>query len=251
MPVRKRFGQNFLTDRHIISQIVRAVNPQQADHLVEIGPGHGAITAPLLASGADLQVVEIDRDLVAELQQHYPDLIIHSTDVLKFDFAELKVSPLRIVGNLPYNISTPLLFRLFQISQRVKDMHFMLQREVVDRICAEPGTSDYGRLSVMAQIYCQAEKLFTVPPGSFSPPPKVYSAVIRLVPHETPALTSAELIRMEQFLARVFSQRRKTIRNAMKGLVTEQQLHQLDLDPALRPENLSVADYINCIRATS
>ena len=127
----------------------------------------------------------------------------------------------------------------------------MLQREVVDRICAEPGTSDYGRLSVMAQIYCQVEKLFTVPPGSFTPPPKVYSAVVRLIPHETPALTPAELERMEQFLARVFSQRRKTIRNAMKGLLSEQQLRQLNLDPSLRPENLSVNDYINCIRATT
>jgi len=249
MPVRKRFGQNFLRDQQVIRQIVNAIAPTTDDCLIEIGPGHGALTEPLVNTGANLEVIEIDRDLVIELSQRFPHLNIHSSDILKFDFDLLPDLPLRIIGNLPYYISTPLLFKLFSLSRPIKDMHFMLQREVVDRICAEPGDSNYGRLSVMAQIHCEVTKLFTVPPGAFSPPPKVYSAVLRLKPKVDKELDSTELIALEKFLAKVFSQRRKTIRNAMKGYLSEAEIRSLDLDPGLRPENLTVSDYIRCIQA--
>ncbi len=242
---RKRFGQNFLTDGNVIRRLVDAIRPLASDRIIEIGPGHGALTAPLVSASGDLEVIEIDRDLVRELHTRFPDLVIHEADVLKLDLAKIVTPGTRVVGNLPYNISTPLLFRLFPLTGQIRDMHFMLQLEVVDRLTAEPSSPAYGRLSVMAGYWCRAEKLFEVPPGAFTPAPKVTSAIVRLTPanHGEEARDVGVL---GDVVTRAFNQRRKTIRNGLKGLVSEESLRELDIDPQLRPENLSLADYVRC-----
>jgi 16S rRNA (adenine1518-N6/adenine1519-N6)-dimethyltransferase len=243
---RKRFGQNFLRDDTVVHRIVMAVNPAPSDHLVEIGPGEGVMTAALLKSQAPLDAVEIDRDLAAHLLQRFasqPHFRLHQADALKFDFGSLRRGePLRVVGNLPYNISTPLLFHLFAQAGAIADMHFMLQKEVIDRLCAEPGNADYGRLSIMAQYFCRAEKLFEVYPESFYPPPKVVSAIVRLIPHPRPPVDADPAI-LGKIVATAFSQRRKTLRNALKSLFDEQELQDADIDPNARAETLSLAHY--------
>jgi 16S rRNA (adenine1518-N6/adenine1519-N6)-dimethyltransferase len=244
---RKRFGQHFLASPGIVAKIVAAIDPQPGDTLVEIGPGLGALTEPLLARMPHLHVIEIDRDIVARLRAaHAPErLTVHEGDVLDFDFDTLP-APLRIVGNLPYNISTPILFHLVAQAGRVRDMHFMLQREVVDRMVAAPSTPEYGRLSVMLQVRFAMARLIDVPPGAFRPPPKVDSAIVRLVPRtDAPACDHAALAKV---VTAAFTKRRKTLRNALAGAVREDALSALGLDPQLRPENLSVDDYVALAR---
>lgn len=242
---RKRFGQNFLVDAGIIDRIVRAVDARPGNQVIEIGPGHGAITEALIQSGCDLKLIEIDRDLATELAYRFPDVNLIIEDVMKVDFSSIfPKGPIRVVGNLPYNISTPLLFKLFNYGPLLTDMHFMLQLEVVDRMIAESSTRAYGRLSVMSQLFCDGEKLFEVPPESFSPRPKVRSAIIRLNPTESPLQTDRRTL--EQLLIKAFSARRKTIRNAFKPLLSEQDLELLGLNPQLRPENLTTADFAAC-----
>jgi 16S rRNA (adenine1518-N6/adenine1519-N6)-dimethyltransferase len=242
---RKRFGQNFLVDEGIIGRIVRAVAPAAGDHLVEIGPGRGAITRALADSGAELQVVEIDRDLAFELKLAFPGIRLINEDVMKVDFAELAGgTPLRVVGNLPYNISTQLLFKLLGYGDLIQDMHFMLQLEVVDRMIAEPSTRAYGRLSVMTQLLCEAEKLFEVPPECFYPRPKVQSAIVHLAPR--PERLDFDQASLEALLIQAFSARRKTVRNALKNLLPADELVALDIDPGLRPENLTLEDFAAC-----
>ena len=245
MRARKRFGQNFLHDQNIVHKIVRAINPQPDEHIIEIGPGHGAITDLILKSGCKLDVIEIDRDLAAELRLKHPGLNVIESDVLKYDFSDIQATkPLRVIGNLPYNISTPLLFKLFSETNRIFDMHFMLQLEVVDRMAASHSTSDYGRLSVMSQYYCSTEKLFVVPPDAFVPKPKVKSAIIRLKPKGDSKLDT-NISLLEKIVLQAFSMRRKTIRNALKGFVSEKDIHSLGLDPRSRPENLTLQNYVS------
>ncbi len=248
---RKRFGQNFLVDQSIINHIVRSVGPKPDDAVVEIGPGQGAITGPLLEAIQKLDVIELDRDLVPVLLAQfakYRDFKIHQHDALTFDFASLSAAtqkPLRVVGNLPYNISTPLIFRLLEQKEQIKDMHFMLQKEVVDRLVAQPGKKSYGRLSIMAQYHCSIESLFDVPPESFEPAPKVNSAIARLTPHETLPIEAKNLNNLDRFVKQAFQQRRKTLRNGLKGLVSDEQAEAVGLDLKLRAENISAQAYVN------
>ena len=246
---RKRFGQNFLIDAQVIGEIVAAVAPQRDDLVVEIGPGLGALTGPLLARLDHLHVVEIDRDIVARLRQRYsPErLTIHEGDALVFDFGALADSAgkkLSVVGNLPYNISTPLLFHLAQFADRTREMHFMLQKEVVERMVAEPGTADYGRLSVMLQYRFVMDWLLDVPPESFDPAPKVDSAVIRLIPRAQEELTVRDEARFAALVAAAFGQRRKMLRNNLKGLVDDGLFERLGIAPTARAEELPLSDYI-------
>jgi 16S rRNA (adenine1518-N6/adenine1519-N6)-dimethyltransferase len=241
---RKRFGQNFLVDEQIIADIIRAIRPEPEDNMVEIGPGLGALTRPLLKILNQLHVVEIDRDIITRLKTGYPQgkLIIHEGDALKFDFAALP-APLRIVGNLPYNISSPLLFHFAGYATRIADMHFMLQDEVVERMVAAPSTPAYGRLSVMLQYRFHMEKLLDVPPQSFRPAPKVDSAVVRMIP-----LSANEIVvRNEGLFAEIvgaaFGQRRKTLRNTLRGYLNELDFENLGIDAQLRAENLGVAEF--------
>jgi 16S rRNA (adenine1518-N6/adenine1519-N6)-dimethyltransferase len=242
---RKRFGQNFLVDNGIISAIVSAVDPKRGETVVEIGPGLGAITEPLMARIDHLHVVEIDRDLIARLkQQHTPErMTIHEGDALAFDFASIG-RDLRLVGNLPYNISTPLLFHLAEYVDIVRDMHFMLQKEVVERMVAEPGESDFSRISVMLQYRYYLEWLIDVPPECFSPPPKVQSAVVRLIPKPVSELTAKNQEKLSNVVLTAFSQRRKMLRNTMKSLLSEAAFEELGIDPKLRAEDVSVEDYV-------
>jgi len=242
---RKRFGQNFLVDSGIISDIVRAIDPRPGDTVVEIGPGLGAITQPLLDRLPHLHVVEIDRDLIARLKQRYaPDrLTIHEGDALAFDFACVGEN-LRLVGNLPYNISTPLLFHLASFGNRVRDMHFMLQKEVVERMVAVPGDADFGRLSVMLQYRFYLDWLIDVPPESFDPPPKVDSAVVRLIPKPAAELNAWDEALLSSLVSAAFSQRRKMLRNTLKGVATEADLEAVGVSPTARAEDVSVEDYV-------
>jgi 16S rRNA (adenine1518-N6/adenine1519-N6)-dimethyltransferase len=242
---RKRFGQNFLHDQSVIAEIIHAIAPRPSDHMVEIGPGLGALTHPLLAVLPTLTVVELDRDLIERLKKN-EQLVVHEQDALQFDFSSL-AAPLRVVGNLPYNISTPLLFHLLTFTDHIEDMLFMLQNEVVDRICAKHGSKTYGRLSVMMQYFCEVEKCFLVPPEAFRPAPKVDSAIIRLTPHKTkPHVLDADVSNkdFETLLRTAFSQRRKTLRNNLKNDVDTKTLDALDFDLSLRPEMFSVADFV-------
>ena len=241
---KKQFGQHFLHDPGMLARIVSAIAPQADDLMVEIGPGMGALTRPLLEKLQHLHVVEVDRDLVAYLREAFPPerLTVHAEDALKFDFASLGLN-LRVVGNLPYNISSPLLFHLAEQATAIRDMHFMLQKEVVDRMAAAPDTPDYGRLSVMLQARFRVVKLFNVPPGCFNPPPKVDSAVARLVPLPPEAIPYRDGVRFAEIVARAFGQRRKTLRNTLKGLVSEAVFAKLGIDPGRRGETLSVADF--------
>lgn len=249
---RKRFGQNFLVDDGIIAGIVAAIAPQREDNLVEIGPGLGALTAPLLARLERLQVVEIDRDLIARLRETYAaeKLTIHEGDVLRFDFATLG-SNLRVAGNLPYNISTPLLFRFAEFSDSIRDVHVMLQREVVERMVAAPGDSEFSRLSVMLQYRFDMEMLFEVPPESFDPAPKVDSAVVRLTPLAPLPHPARDETVFSSVVARAFSQRRKTLRNTLKGVIADADFARLDIDPGARAQELSVADFVRIADAVT
>ncbi len=242
---RKRFGQNFLVDRGIINAIVSAIDPQRGDTVVEIGPGLGAITEPLLARLDHLHVVEIDRDLIARLKKQHPParVTIHEGDALNFDFAGIGTD-LRLVGNLPYNISTPLLFHLAEYVGIVRDMHFMLQKEVVGRMVAVPGESDFSRLSVMLQYRFHLEWLIDVPPESFDPPPKVQSAVVRLIPKDVSELNAKSQETLSQVVQTAFSQRRKMLRNTLKGTLSDAGFAELGIDPTRRPEDIAVADYV-------
>lgn len=242
---RKRFGQNFLVSPGVVAKIVEAIHPQAGDTLVEIGPGLGALTEPLLARLEHLHVVEIDRDLIARLRERFPPerLTIHEGDALQFDFSVLGIG-LRVVGNLPYNISTPLLFHLAACADGVRDMHFMLQREVVDRMVAPPGGSEYGRLSVMLQYRFEMERLFLVPSGAFNPAPKVESAVVRLVPRPRQVLAAVDENLLEEVVKAAFSQRRKMLRNTLRERVSETDWAELGIDPTRRAEELAVGDYL-------
>lgn len=244
---RKRFGQNFLHDYAIINQIIVSVHAMPGEHWVEIGPGQGALTGLLLKTGNRLDVVELDRDLVGFLKKKFqqPNLFIHSADALNFDFSSLANGgeKLRIIGNLPYNISTPLMFHLLENTKCIEDMHFMLQKEVVDRICADPGSKQYGRLSIMMQYYCATEWLFDVPPESFDPEPKVVSAMIKLTPHLRPPVQVDDKTKFNEIVTQAFSQRRKTIRNSIKKMISEAQFAELAINPDSRAENLSLSDY--------
>jgi len=250
---RKRFGQNFLHDQNIIARIIRAIAPQPSDHLVEIGPGQGALTRHLLKDCGRLDAVELDRDLAAYLQDTLgtdPRFALHQGDVLKFDFSSLLPArdesarhSLRIVGNLPYNISTPCMFHLLQFQQWIADMTFMLQLEVVQRLAAVPGDEHYGRLGLMMQYYCTVEHLFDVPGTAFIPQPKVCSAIVRLVPHRQPPVQVEDVQCLQEVVRVAFTQRRKTLKNSLRTLISEAQLQTLPIDTGLRPENLSLADY--------
>lgn len=245
---RKRFGQHFLCDDQVVARIVQAIDPRPEDHLVEIGPGLGVLTRALLARIPRLEAVELDRDIIPKLAKscaELGELFIHSADALKFDFNALAVDgrPLRVVGNLPYNISTPLLFHLLESRALIRDMHFMLQKEVVDRLAAAPGGKDYGRLSVMMQYHCAVTPLFDVPPEAFDPPPKVDSAVVRLVPYAQPPVSVRDVGMLEQVVARAFSQRRKTLRNTLKEVMSAEAMEALGIDPTRRAETLSLAEF--------
>jgi 16S rRNA (adenine1518-N6/adenine1519-N6)-dimethyltransferase len=246
---RKRFGQNFLSDPNIIRKIVDAIRPQAGEPMVEIGPGLGAMTAPLIERLGHLHVVEIDRDLIARLRDTWTpqQLTIHEGDALKFDFASLCPDPaqkLRIVGNLPYNISTPILFHLAGFAERVRDMSFMLQKEVVMRMVAAPGTEEYGRLSVMLQYRFRMGRLFDVPPGAFRPAPKVMSSIVRMAPLPAEQLGAHDEALLGRIVTAAFGQRRKTLKNTLREFVGDADFAALGLDPGLRGEKLSVADFV-------
>jgi 16S rRNA (adenine1518-N6/adenine1519-N6)-dimethyltransferase len=252
---RKRFGQNFLHDKNIIRRIISSIAPQPQDHILEIGPGQGALTRYLLDSGARLDAVELDRDLAAYLQQIFAgsQLTLHQADILKFDIAEI-AGPgerLRVVGNLPYNISTPCLFHLLRYHALIRDMTFMLQWEVVQRLAASTGDEHYGRLGIMTQYYCHVEPLFTVPPGAFTPAPKVNSAIVRLTPYETLPLPADDLSCLQNVVRTAFNQRRKTLKNSLRSLITATELEALSMDINARPETLSLAEYVMIANAIS
>jgi len=247
---RKRFGQNFLHDQGIIRHIVACIRPKTEQTIVEIGPGLGAITEHLLAATGSLDVVELDRDLLPHLRiafaSYGSNLRIHEADALQFDFASISNTSksLRIVGNLPYNISTPLIFHLLNQASLIEDMHFMLQKEVVLRLAAGAGTNNYGRLSIMAQYFCRVDNLFEVPPEAFDPRPKVDSAIVRMAPYAELPHPAKNFKHFEQLVKSGFAQRRKTLRNNLKGIINDEQLHSLDIDPSIRPERLTVADFV-------
>ena len=250
---RKRFGQNFLQDQSIIDDIVAAFDPQPGQHLIEIGPGRAALTIPLLQQGDQLDVIELDRDLVPLLETRlaiYPHLNIHQADALTFNFQALQnqQEKLRIIGNLPYNITTPLLFHLLDQSECIQDMFFMLQREVVERICAQPGTKRYGRLSIMVQYRCQAELLFIVPPEAFDPIPKVESAIIYIHTLAERIGGNVDIQALGQVVTQAFSQRRKTIANTLKNLVGLDVLLASGIDLEQRPETITVVQYVEITR---
>ena len=247
--LRKRFGQHLLTDTDTISDIVQAINPTSQQNLCEIGPGLGAITLPILQQARAMHAIEIDRDLSKELLEKCKKigkLTLHQCDALKFDFnliANLDQT-IRLIGNLPYNISTPLLFYLLQFSDCIEDMHFMLQKEVVERVTALPGDSDYSRLSIMTQSYYKVENLFDIAPNMFSPPPKVTSSFMRLSPCD---IGKTELLNRELFnkiIEFAFQQRRKTIKNNLSSMVSNKQLQQASIDPNQRPQEISIQQYI-------
>jgi len=242
---RKRFGQHFLTDPGVIQAIISAIAPTADDVIVEIGPGPGAITRPLAKKAGHLHVVELDRDLVAALRYEFADtdnVTVHEADALQFDFTALG-DRLRIVGNLPYNISTPLLFHLLQQRASIVDMHFMLQKEVVQRMAAAPGSKSYGRLGIMLGCYLDIESLFDVDRLAFEPPPAVTSAIVRLVPQAQPLPIADEAL-LSRLVAAAFSKRRKTLRNALKGEVEEDDLLAVGVDPSVRPEQVSIPVWI-------
>ncbi len=246
---RKRFGQNFLNDQNVIDNIVAAIDPQNTDHLVEIGPGLGALTEPVAAKIDSMSVVELDRDLAERLTNH-PELgsklTIHQGDALAFDFSQLAKpgQRLKVFGNLPYNISTPLMFHLFEQADIIENMHFMLQKEVVLRLCASPNTKAYGRLSVMAQYYCKMIPVLEVGPHCFVPPPKVDSAVIRLEPYRELPFPALDIKQLQHVVTQAFSQRRKTVRNSLKGVLSVEDMQQLGVDSTYRAEQVSLEQFV-------
>jgi 16S rRNA (adenine1518-N6/adenine1519-N6)-dimethyltransferase len=245
---RKRFGQNFLHDPGVVNRIVAAIDPQPGEGIVEIGPGEGAITAGLLARTGGMDAIEIDRDLFAALEKRFGNrgLRLHSADALRFDFCSLAPAEtgLRVVGNLPYNISTPLMFHLLRQATCIRDMHFMLQKEVVDRMAAKPGSRTYGRLSVALQARCRVTPLFDIGPGAFRPAPKVESSFVRLVPLDPLPHQIDDPAVFDRVLIQAFSQRRKTLRNALKTLLSTQEIGQAGIDPGLRPEQVDVVGFV-------
>lgn len=246
---RKRFGQNFLHDAGVIHRILRAIHAREGQRLLEIGPGQGALTEGLLGSGAHLDVIELDQDLIPLLKLKFgleSRLSLHQGDALKFDFASLVESgeKLRVVGNLPYNISTPLIFHLLEHAPVIEDMHFMLQKEVVERLAATPGGGDWGRLSIMVQYHCRVEHLFNVGPGAFNPPPKVDSAIVRLTPFAEPPHPARDPKLLERVVREAFNQRRKTLRNTLKPLLSVEDIEAAEVDPTLRPEQLDLAAFV-------
>ncbi len=243
---RKRFGQHFLTDPGVVDEIVRSIRPSSSDIVVEIGPGLAAITAPLLADAGRMHAIELDRDLAAQLRQRFqdePKLTIHEADALRFDYSTLG-EELRVVGNLPYNISTPLLFHLLDYRVHIADMHFMLQKEVVARMAAPPGSRTYGRLGIMLGCYFDIEALFDVDRQAFDPPPDVTSAIVRLTPLPEGTYDVRDATKLSKLVATAFSQRRKTVRNALKKVADEAQLESVGIDPSLRPEAIAIAEYV-------
>lgn len=246
---RKRFGQNFLHDKSIIQRIVNAISPQPGDNVVEIGPGQGALTVPILRLIHEMDAIELDRDLIPALTQRCADkglLHIHQADALTFDFSSLRKNqlPLRVIGNLPYNISTPLIFHLLSFTGLIRDMHFMLQKEVVDRLAAEPGSEAYGRLSVMAQYHCKISALFDVPPSAFYPPPQVNSSIVRLIPHAFTPYLANDYSHFSNIVKEAFSHRRKTLRNSLKHMVSDDHWKTLSINPQQRAEELGVEAYV-------
>jgi len=251
---RKRFGQNFLHDQNIINDIISAIDPRKGQHLVEIGPGRGALTKLLLTGGDKLDVIELDRDLVPLLAAQFSDyqgLTIYQADALAFDYQSLieNGEKLRVIGNLPYNIATPLMFHLLSYSDCIEDMCFMLQREVVERICAQPGSKIYGRLSIMMQYQCETELLFIVPPEAFEPAPKVESAIIYLKPKAIPEIDSRVLDGLSAVVTKAFSQRRKTISNTLKNMISSEILIAEGIELSQRPETISLAQYLQITKA--
>lgn len=250
---RKRFGQHFLHDPRVIARIIGLIAPHVDDTIVEIGPGRGALTRPLLAAVARLHVIEIDRDLAGALPalcRGAGDLVVHQADVLDFDFRPLATAgPVRLVGNLPYNISTPLLFHVLEQAGHIKDLVFMLQKEVADRLVATPGTKTYGRLSVMVQWCAAVETLLHIGPGAFTPPPQVDSTVVRLVPYAAPPHPVRDPKHFARIVKGAFGQRRKTLRNALKGIVAPETLIANDIDPTRRGETLSIAEFARLANA--
>lgn len=246
---RKRFGQNFLRDEGVIDDIEREIAPTDSDHVVEIGPGEGALTQALISSGCRLDAIELDRNLITPLLATFsihPRFTLHSADALSFDFGALASAchTLRIVGNLPYNISTPLIIRLLKERALIKDMHFMLQLEVVERLAAKPGGKSWGRLGVLAQLHCQVEKLFEVPPQAFYPPPKVQSAVVRMTPWPEPPHPGLDENALARIVTRAFAQRRKTLRNNFKGMLSDTDFEALGIRPDARAETLKIEDFV-------
>lgn len=245
---RRRFGQHFLHERGIIARIIACIDPRPGERLVEIGPGLGALTAPLLARADTLDVIELDRDLARRLSETFAahaGLHVHVADALRFDFRALAGDGrrLRVVGNLPYNISTPLLFRLIEQARIIEDMHFMLQRELVERMAAGPGSRDYGRLSVMVGLACEVEKLLDVAPGAFRPAPEVRSAFVRLRTRREPPIRLHDRAVFADIVGRCFSRRRKTLRNCLRDVLSEPEIRALGIDPGVRPENLDLAAF--------
>jgi len=252
---RKRFGQNFLHDQSVIERILSYVDPRPGQALVEIGPGQGALTRGVLQRAGELDAVELDRDLLEPLQRTCAPLgtlRLHNADALKFDFRSLRTDErrLRLIGNLPYNISTPLLFHLIEQSDVIEDMHFMLQKEVVDRMAAGPGSKTYGRLSVMLQVSCEVAPLFNIGPESFHPPPKVDSSVVCLRPRTEPLVATADIPAFGKLVTAAFHQRRKTLRNNLKGLLDSEQIMAVGIDPGVRTEMLPISDLIRLHQAT-
>ena len=252
-PPKKQLGQHFLHDRHVIDNILLAVSPRPGEMLVEIGPGQGAITFPLLRKHGSLTVIEFDRDLITPLSEAahgLGDLTIVHKDVLKVDFGKLAGdNRIRLVGNLPYNISTPILFHVLEHAEAIVDMHFMLQKEVVERMAAAPGSKVYGRLSVMLQAVCDVVPLFDVPPGAFRPPPKVDSSVVRLLPRPVGSAGISDPAQFERLVRDAFGQRRKTLRNALSSICDEAALRRIGIDPGIRGETLPVGDFVRMANA--
>ena len=244
MKRRPRLGQHFLTDASVIQEIISTAAPRPGEHFVEIGPGRGALTGPLLAAGAVVHAVEIDPALAQGLRESFPDerLTVHQADALEFDYPGLGVPGLRLIGNLPYYLSTPLLFRLLESAAGFRDMTVMLQREVAERLCAPPGSRRYGRLSVTAAARCRAQPCFSVAPGAFQPPPRVHSMVVRLTPDSRYRMRHADTF--ERIVRQAFSQRRKTIANALRGLADKEQIAASGIDPAIRAEQIDVQAYL-------
>ena len=245
---KKSLGQHFLADASVVERIIRAIDPQPGDRLVEIGPGAGALTFPLLRQHGRLTVIEFDRDLIAPLRaaaEGVGELEVIHRDVLQVDFAELaQAGPIRLVGNLPYNISSPILFHALDQATAIRDMHFMLQKEVVDRMAAAPGGKDYGRLSVMLQAYCRVEALFNVPPSAFRPPPKVDSAIVRVLPRAADEIAVRDRTRFARVVKAAFGQRRKTLRNALSGEADPAAMQAVGIDPGARAEQIEVAAFV-------
>ena len=243
---RQRLGQHFLHDPAVISRILATVDPQPGDRMVEIGPGTGALTTPLLRRVGQLHVVELDRALAERLESEHPSLRVHTQDALQFDFAALAAAPatLRVVGNLPYNISTPLLFHLLEQRRAIRDLHLMLQREVVERMAAAPGNKRYGRLTVMVALAARVERCFDIGPGAFKPPPRVWSSFVRVLPHQDDPFHVADRRLLGQLVAGAFTMRRKRIRNCLRPWLSATEIAGLDIDPGLRPEQLTPQQFV-------